>query len=784
MMLYRDREDNMEQTKYDVFISYSRKDYVDEHKNVIPGNVVSKIKEVFNKGDISYWFDEEGIYSGDEFASALTRAIRESKVFLFVSSVNSNQSKWTSNEISTAIEYKKTIIPFRIDESPYNDSVMMKIVSLDYIECKNQEKAINILLKAINHHLSAFPSTDKYLWRNVEVPKQARATTVGFVVNGELQKHVFAFDEERGKFKKIKTPENASIYKYIHDQKKLPEQQCWQLLHDVAEGLLYLHSQNPPIAHQEIAPGSILVNDDGHYTITDYDISSMSDIATDIHSRLHPNINIAYKAPECFTSQYRPILASDIWSLGAVMFHLMTGNLPFGQYGALQIEGAKVPEIDGDYSDKLKQLVYKCLERQPWERPKARDIIITSQYGHCPMCGYPTYTTTCPACGFNADSLEPPTMSSCLEPPQAMPPHQTTRPTCCGPLLRGECCSEPPMMPSPPKPSIRPTTQCIPLNSTRDPSESSSALRTVGKVLAAPFELIAAGVSATAKGIGKLAQKKEISYQPAKMKGKGDYVFSSVFAPAEVKRRNRLLIQVYLHLSNETKIVATLAQESQKDAKRRDYIPLQCKLKKEDKVDVLLNIYGETLLMSDSKSVIWHGSFTKCSFEYFIPADIDVEELSCVAILSVNGAQVGEMRFITKIVEQPRDLNPKVSAHQYKKIFISYAHQDEKKVKYLAEAYKAQGANYFFDRHYLKGGDVFPQVIQDYINSADLFILCWSENASKSEYVEKERTQALELAFPKVKPMEKATLSIYPMSIEPRAELPADMRDNYHFEEI
>ena len=175
---------------------------------------------------------------------------------------------------------------------------------------------------------------------------------------------------------------------------------------------------------------------------------------------------------------------------------------------------------------------------------------------------------------------------------------------------------------------------------------------------------------------------------------------------------------------------------------------------------------------------------TKCVFDYFVSTDINVDELSCQIILSVNGAQIGEMRFITKIVEHPRDLNPKVSAHQYKKIFISYAHQDEKKVKYLAEAYKAQGANYFFDRHYLKGGDVFPQVIQDYINSADLFILCWSENASKSEYVEKERTQAFELAFPKVKPMEKATLSIYPMSIEPRAELPADMRDNYHFEEI
>ena len=73
------------------------------------------------------------------------------------------------------------------------------------------------------------------------------------------------------------------------------------------------------------------------------------------------------------------------------------------------------------------------------------------------------------------------------------------------------------------------------------------------------------------------------------------------------------------------------------------------------------------------------------------------------------------MRFVTQIVDMPLDLNPNINTRKYNKIFISYAHQDEKKVKYIAEAYKAQGINYFFDRHYLKGGDVFPLQIQEYI---------------------------------------------------------------------
>lgn len=264
----------------------------------------------------------------------------------------------------------------------------------------------------------------------------------------------------------------------------------------------------------------------------------------------------------------------------------------------------------------------------------------------------------------------------------------------------------------------------------------------------------------------------------------GDSIYSSIFTSAEVKRKTHMLVQVYLHLYDENENVKVMAQESDKNAERRDYIPLQCKLKKGDKVDVMLNIYGETLLMSDKKSLVWQGSFTKCSFDYFVSESINVDELSCVSLLTVNEIPVGEMRFITRIVESPKKLNPEIIAHKYNKVFISYAHKDEAKVKSFHEGLKLAGIEHFFDRAYLQTGDFFPQVIQDYINSADLFVLFWSENASKSEYVDKERRQALERAFPQVKPQQEAKLSIYPMSIEPRAELPSDMKDNYHFGEL
>jgi len=290
----------------------------------------------------------------------------------------------------------------------------------------------------------------------------------------------------------------------------------------------------------------------------------------------------------------------------------------------------------------------------------------------------------------------------------------------------------------------------------------------------------------TKDNICEKGKQSEVSFTPSPPVSftDQDTVFSSIYAPAETRQKSHILVQLFLHLYEETEKVRSLAQESDKNAERRDYIPLQCKLKKDDMVDVQLNIYGETLLMSEKKSIIWKGAFTKCSFDYFVPKDIDVDELSCMALLTVNEIPVGEMRFITKIVETPRKLNPEIIAHKYNKVFISYAHKDESKVKSFHEGLKLAGIEHFFDRAYLQAGDVFPQVIQDYINSADLFVLFWSENASKSEYVDRERKQALELAFPQVKPQQAAKLSIYPMSIEPRAELPSDMKDNYHFGEI
>lgn len=135
----------------DVFISYSRKDRAAKGSDA---DIISQIQEAFKVNGISYWLDEEGIHSGETFASVISRNIAESKIFLFISSIHSNASKWTCGEVATASSFDKKIIPFRIDDTPYDSSVTIYLAALDSIDgTTNPSKAIRRLIKAIRVYL-------------------------------------------------------------------------------------------------------------------------------------------------------------------------------------------------------------------------------------------------------------------------------------------------------------------------------------------------------------------------------------------------------------------------------------------------------------------------------------------------------------------------------------------------------------------------------------------------------------------------------------------------------
>lgn len=261
-------------------------------------------------------------------------------------------------------------------------------------------------------------------------------------------------------------------------------------------------------------------------------------------------------------------------------------------------------------------------------------------------------------------------------------------------------------------------------------------------------------------------------------------VHSSIFAPSEIKRNDYMMVQVFLYKEGDERYVACKANEVDPDAECKNYTPLSVGLKEGDKVKISLLVPNKDIQVEDPvQEITWQGRITDCQFAMYISNEFNASTILATVVLSVNGAPVGRMMFKTKVVDNPRKLHTEIVSKSFHKIFISYSHKDESRVKYLAEAYKAQGVDYFFDRHYLKAGDVYPLKIQQYIDSADLFILCWSKNAAESDYVTLERNRAMSHAYPQVT-MDKASITIHPISIEPRAAFPQDMDSIYNFEEV
>lgn len=144
--------------KNNIFISYSRKD------DSLPFNY--KGKESFidfllsrlDKEKISYWIDRKGIYCGAAFQQVIIEALTDSELVLFISSTNSNcdASKWVFREIILADELNMKIIPFLVDETPFNPKISLIFKGIDRIEnfkYQNPNKPINHLISGIKEHL-------------------------------------------------------------------------------------------------------------------------------------------------------------------------------------------------------------------------------------------------------------------------------------------------------------------------------------------------------------------------------------------------------------------------------------------------------------------------------------------------------------------------------------------------------------------------------------------------------------------------------------------------------
>ena len=149
----------------------------------------------------------------------------------------------------------------------------------------------------------------------------------------------------------------------------------WKFLADVSAGLSYLHSLTPQIIHQDIKPANILIDTNRNYCITDFGISIRSGVEDERYWDNESSGTTIYMPPERFQEGYIPDTSSDIWALGATVYELLTGDVPFGNKGgAAQLDGERIPAIKKTISRKITKITYACLEANPRKRPSAEYI--------------------------------------------------------------------------------------------------------------------------------------------------------------------------------------------------------------------------------------------------------------------------------------------------------------------------------------------------------------------------------------------------------------------------
>lgn len=112
----------MESRKYDVFVSYSRKD----------AEIVDRICQLMKQKQIVYYRDTQEMPGGETFFNELANAILDSIVFLYIGSKNSYSSIYTPKEINFAISKNtNVIIPYLIDDSPLPDNLFLAFSDLN-----------------------------------------------------------------------------------------------------------------------------------------------------------------------------------------------------------------------------------------------------------------------------------------------------------------------------------------------------------------------------------------------------------------------------------------------------------------------------------------------------------------------------------------------------------------------------------------------------------------------------------------------------------------------------
>ena len=127
-------------------------------------------------------------------------------------------------------------------------------------------------------------------------------------------------------------------------------------LADAADALTYLHTQDTPVIHGDVKPGNLILSRGGRVKLVDFGMSSVPD------AQWRRAGTPGYRAPE-LVGGGAPSRASDIYSLAATAFTLLTGSVPSGVLPSWD-------GIDQQQAVHLEEVIRLGLATDPARRPQ------------------------------------------------------------------------------------------------------------------------------------------------------------------------------------------------------------------------------------------------------------------------------------------------------------------------------------------------------------------------------------------------------------------------------
>ncbi len=153
----------------------------------------------------------------------------------------------------------------------------------------------------------------------------------------------------------------------------LPFPEVCQCLRQIGEALDYIHSQG--IVHRDIKSSNVLLNAAGQCYLADFGIARLTTDITRLTSTGDVLGTVDYVAPELFEADRKADALSDLYSLGVLLFEMVTGRLPFyaeNQIAVVTMHVNKRPPsprvLNSNVTPQVERVMLKALEKKPEQR--------------------------------------------------------------------------------------------------------------------------------------------------------------------------------------------------------------------------------------------------------------------------------------------------------------------------------------------------------------------------------------------------------------------------------